>query len=389
MLQGTKGHVHNWCDSVLLLTCLTTQSSWDTILLTYFTLSLVVLLEHRPLMKCLGPIFSSWVHVSPSVFFISCSGLLLQVFWAFLCPFYPVVPCWSLFGYCFFVSSECVTNPAPVSPPKFDRHGFDVVDFIWPGDPDDVSQTAGDEGLQFTSDVIGGPSGFWSRHQHGLNIGVEDPELGIEWDVFAFTDPFSTRWKLFLRFLFWPLQPPLSHCLWEDTSQVCEFVDLFQSLVPDGYGVHAFIDDLHEFCFWYSLQLRFVLHLLVQHLRGTKIFCQETLLPRLERTFTVLLLWIQPVMIKGVENANFVVYIYMYIFCFFNESSDLRLIGRLTSAQLHEVRLRGRPGRCYHDWLVGGLNPDKLQPPHSDRACLCPSSPIKSLPPHTSDIFIH
>lgn len=151
------------------------------------------------------------------------------------------------------------------------------------------------------------------------------------------------------------------------------FVDLFQSLVPDSYGVYAFIDDLHEFCFWYWLQLRFVLHLLVQHLRGTKIFCQETLLPRIERTFTVLLLWIQPVMIKGVENANSVAYIYMYIFCFFNESSDLRLIGRLTSAQLREVRLRGRPDRCYRDWLVGGLNPDKLQPPQ-------PSSLRQSLP---------
>lgn len=54
-------------------------------------------------------------------------------------------------------------------------------------------------------------------------------------------------------------------------------------------------------------------------------------------------------MIKGVKNANFVAYIYMYIFGFSNETSDLRLIGRLTSAQLREVRLRGRPDRCYHD----------------------------------------
>lgn len=78
----------------------------------------------------------------------------------------------------------------------------------------------------------------------------------------------------------------------------------------------------------------------------------------------------------------------MYSFCFFNKSSDLRLIGRLTSAQLHEVRLRGRPDRRFHDWLVGGLNPNKLQPLRSDRARLCPGSPIESLPP-THQRYFH
>lgn len=278
------------------------------------------------------------------------------------------------FGYCFFVSSECVTNPAPVSPPKLDRHGFDVVDFIWPGDPDDVSQTVADEGvysLQVMSLVA---------------LQASDPDtnmvLTLELKIL----------NLVLSEMCLLLQIPFQHV---ESCSCVSYSGLYSLLCPTVYELTPpkYVNLLTSSGVWSLTVMGFMLLLMVcmsfvsdthcswdlsctcwcNIYEGQKIFCQETLLPRLHKTFTVLLLWIQPVMIKGVENANFVAYIYMYIFCFSNESSDLRLIGRLTSAQLREVRLRGRPDRCYHDWLVGGLNPDKLQPPQ-------PSSHRQSLP---------
>lgn len=53
-------------------------------------------------------IFSNCVHCSASL-----------VHYCFL------LPCWSLFGCCFLVSSECVTNP-PLVPPQMDLYGFFV-----------------------------------------------------------------------------------------------------------------------------------------------------------------------------------------------------------------------------------------------------------------------
>lgn len=66
----------------------------------------------------LGPIFSSWVLQSSSLLVLGSSSRCFGPSSAsFTLWFYVGVG----FGYCFLVSSECVTNPAPVSPPKLDR----------------------------------------------------------------------------------------------------------------------------------------------------------------------------------------------------------------------------------------------------------------------------
>lgn len=97
---------------------------------------------------------------------------------------------------CLLVPSECRTSPLQFPASQLDRHGcllgvvpqVQVVDFMRPELSEKGSYAVEYKGLQFVGDTIGGPPGFCSMQRYGLNLRTEDPQAGIDQDMFVFPD---------------------------------------------------------------------------------------------------------------------------------------------------------------------------------------------------------
>lgn len=166
-------------------------------------------------------IFSSRGHVSLFLFFFFtyCSVFLLLPIFALW------VQCYGLFAYCCFVSSECVTTQA-----------FSMVLCCGAIPQTNTADLARGCFLQFTGDVIGGPS----IQQYGFNIWVEDSQLSIECYMFGFPDPVLAFPILALTSSSVPSSRDIT------LSRYVNLSISFRVWPLDGYHGHAFV----ELCFW-------------------------------------------------------------------------------------------------------------------------------------------